>query len=273
MDRRRVRGGGDADAGQARDGQQDTGGSPECGQASCTPQRLTHGRATRCHVIRVTTIATGTAPESPSGPDSLTIRATGRPGPAERVRREAGLTQLVAKLSRWRVESSRDLGEFRSREFPEFAGRQPVSFPDVAGRPGRLLEPGRLPEPGADLLRRSSRRDRLRQIAFHPGGSPGIPSARLRRRHRRAPGSDVEPLGYRLTATGSMGTATGAGEFFLNECNPNCAQGHDQTYPVQVNSVGRVRVVGRRLLRSAIASVARQQAAGTKSMYTVSAPS
>ncbi|MGH3282598.1 MAG: hypothetical protein ACRDNW_26170, partial [Trebonia sp.] len=29
-------------------------------------------------------------------------------------------------------------------------------------------------------------------------------------------------------------TATGTGEFFLNNCTPNCAQGHDQTYPVQV---------------------------------------
>jgi hypothetical protein len=29
-------------------------------------------------------------------------------------------------------------------------------------------------------------------------------------------------------------TATGTGEFFLNDCNPNCAQGHDQTYPVRV---------------------------------------
>ncbi len=29
-------------------------------------------------------------------------------------------------------------------------------------------------------------------------------------------------------------TATGTGEFFLNDCNPNCAQGHDHTYPVQV---------------------------------------
>lgn len=29
-------------------------------------------------------------------------------------------------------------------------------------------------------------------------------------------------------------TAIGVGEFFLNDCKPNCAQGHDQTYPVQV---------------------------------------
>ena len=46
--------------------------------------------------------------------------------------------------------------------------------------------------------------------------------------------------GHNIT-TGSPGggavpsaTATGTGEFFLNDCNPNCAQGHDQTYPVQV---------------------------------------
>jgi hypothetical protein len=40
--------------------------------------------------------------------------------------------------------------------------------------------------------------------------------------------------GPSVTTTGSLGTATGTGEFFLNDCNPNCAQGHDQTYPVQV---------------------------------------
>jgi hypothetical protein len=45
--------------------------------------------------------------------------------------------------------------------------------------------------------------------------------------------------GHNITTSSSGGavpapTATGTGEFFLNDCNPNCAQGHDQTYPVQV---------------------------------------
>ncbi len=46
--------------------------------------------------------------------------------------------------------------------------------------------------------------------------------------------------GHNIT-TGSPGQsvipapdATGTGEFFLNDCTPNCAQGHDRTYPVRV---------------------------------------
>jgi hypothetical protein len=35
-------------------------------------------------------------------------------------------------------------------------------------------------------------------------------------------------------AGGLLPNATGTGEFFLNDCRPNCAQGHDHTYPVRV---------------------------------------
>lgn len=37
-----------------------------------------------------------------------------------------------------------------------------------------------------------------------------------------------------VTAAGKLGTATGTGKFWVNDCSPSCAQGHDQTYPVTV---------------------------------------
>jgi len=81
--------------------------------------------------------------------------------------------------------------------------------------------------------------------------------------------------GTAITATGSMGTATGAGEFFLNECNPNCAQGHDQTYPVQVtlSVVYSSPYGGTYVGQASLTWPGNRPPAGTKSTYILPDPS
>jgi hypothetical protein len=80
--------------------------------------------------------------------------------------------------------------------------------------------------------------------------------------------------GTAITARGSMGTATGAGEFFLNECNPNCARGHDQTYPVQVTlPVVYGSSEGDYFGQLSLQWLGSKPPAGTKSLYTLPAPS
>ena len=70
-------------------------------------------------------------------------------------------------------------------------------------------------------------------------------------------------------------TATGTGEFFLNNCNPNCASGHDQDYPVHVtlsvvyNSAGGGTYFG----QAALTWPGSKPPDGTKSTYTLPDPS
>jgi len=86
--------------------------------------------------------------------------------------------------------------------------------------------------------------------------------------------------GHNIT-TGSPGqtvpsaTATGTGEFFLNECNPNCAQGHDQTYPVQVtlSVVYSSPYGGTYFGQASLTWEGNRPPAGTKSTYILPDPS
>lgn len=71
-------------------------------------------------------------------------------------------------------------------------------------------------------------------------------------------------------------TATGTGEFVLNDCQPNCAQGHDHTYPVQVT----LSVVysypqgsGTYFGRASLKWQGNRPPTGTKSIYTLPDPS
>jgi hypothetical protein len=80
--------------------------------------------------------------------------------------------------------------------------------------------------------------------------------------------------GTAVTATGSMGSATGTGEFWLNDCTPNCAQGHHLTYPARVTlSVVYVSSEGDYFGQLSLQWQGGQPPAGTKSTYTLPAPS
>lgn len=86
--------------------------------------------------------------------------------------------------------------------------------------------------------------------------------------------------GHNIT-TGSPGqavpsaTATGTGEFFLNDCNPNCAQGHDQTYPVRVtlSVVYSSPYGGTYFGQASLTWQGNRPPAGTKSTYILPDPS
>ena len=86
--------------------------------------------------------------------------------------------------------------------------------------------------------------------------------------------------GHNIT-TGSPGqavpsaTATGTGEFFLNDCDPNCAQGHDQTYPVQVtlSVVYSSPYGGTYFGQASLTWQGNRPPAGTKSTYILPDPS
>ena len=69
--------------------------------------------------------------------------------------------------------------------------------------------------------------------------------------------------------------ATGRGEFFLNDCNPNCAQGHDQTYPVQVtlSVVYSSPQGGTYFGQASLTWQGKRPPAGTKSTYLLPDPS
>lgn len=70
-------------------------------------------------------------------------------------------------------------------------------------------------------------------------------------------------------------TATGTGEFFLNDCNPNCAQGRDQTYPVQVtlSVVYSSPYGGTYFGQASLTWPGNRPPAGTKSTYILPDPS
>jgi hypothetical protein len=71
-------------------------------------------------------------------------------------------------------------------------------------------------------------------------------------------------------------TATGTGELALNDCNPNCAQGSDQYYPVQVtlSVVYSSSQGGTYFGQASLAWVGSSRpSAGTKSTYTLPDPS
>ncbi|HEY6497746.1 MAG TPA: hypothetical protein VIZ43_31075 [Trebonia sp.] len=69
-------------------------------------------------------------------------------------------------------------------------------------------------------------------------------------------------------------TATGTGEFFLNDCNPNCAQGHDQTYPVKVtlSVVYSAPQGGTYFGQASLQWQGARPPAGTKTTYTLPDP-
>jgi hypothetical protein len=81
--------------------------------------------------------------------------------------------------------------------------------------------------------------------------------------------------------TGSPGkvvpsaTATGTGEFSLNDCNPNCAQGHDQDYQVQVtlSVVYSSPQGGTYFGQASLTWQGSRPPAGTKSTYALPDPS
>jgi len=70
-------------------------------------------------------------------------------------------------------------------------------------------------------------------------------------------------------------TATGTGEFFINDCNPNCAQGHDQDYRVRVtlSVVDSTLQGGTYFSQASLTWLGTRPPAGTKSSYTLSDPS
>jgi hypothetical protein len=70
-------------------------------------------------------------------------------------------------------------------------------------------------------------------------------------------------------------TATGTGEFFLNDCTPNCAQGHDHTYPVRVtlSVVYSSPQGGTYFGQASLAWQGSRPPAGTKSTYLLPDPS
>jgi hypothetical protein len=88
--------------------------------------------------------------------------------------------------------------------------------------------------------------------------------------------------GHNITTSSSgqsipSANATGTGEFFLNDCNPNCAKGRDQTYPVQVT----LSVVyssplpqgGTYFGQASLTWQSKRPPAGTKSTYLLPDPS
>ncbi|MGH3291703.1 MAG: hypothetical protein ACRDP7_07850, partial [Trebonia sp.] len=81
--------------------------------------------------------------------------------------------------------------------------------------------------------------------------------------------------GTALTAAGSMGTATGTGEFWLNDCTPNCATGHHLTYPARValSVVYSSPEGGDYFGQLSVQWPDGQPPAGTKSTYTLPDPS
>ena len=133
-----------------------------------------------------------------------------------------------------------EFGSFLGREFPELVGRQPVV---------RLGSPRQLGSPRPSSAASSSSAGSSSESV--PGVidcGKSLSKLEVRPTSLLLVCSDgtagLENLtwshwGHNIT-TGTPGqsipsaTATGTGEFFLNDCNPNCAQGHDQTYPVQV---------------------------------------
>lgn len=70
-------------------------------------------------------------------------------------------------------------------------------------------------------------------------------------------------------------TATGTGEFFLNDCNPNCVRGHDRTYPVRVtlSVVYSSPYGGTYFGQASLAWQGNRPPAGTKSTYILPDPS
>jgi hypothetical protein len=71
-------------------------------------------------------------------------------------------------------------------------------------------------------------------------------------------------------------TATGTGEFFLNDCDPSCAQGHDHTYRVRVTlSVvySSPSQVGTYFGQASLTWQGSRPPAGTKSTYLLPDPS
>jgi hypothetical protein len=70
-------------------------------------------------------------------------------------------------------------------------------------------------------------------------------------------------------------TATGTGEFFLNDCNPNCAQGRDHTFPVQVtlSVVYSSPYGGTYFGQASLRWPGNRPSAGTKSTYILPDPS
>lgn len=86
--------------------------------------------------------------------------------------------------------------------------------------------------------------------------------------------------GHNITAGGPgqtvpAATATGTGEFFLNDCDPNCAQGRDQTYPVQVtlSVVYSSPYGGTYFGQASLTWPGNRPPAGTKSTYILPDPS
>jgi hypothetical protein len=80
--------------------------------------------------------------------------------------------------------------------------------------------------------------------------------------------------GTAVTAADSMGTATGTGEFWLNDCTPSCAKGHDLTYPVRVTlSVVYVASGADYFGQLSLQWQGSRPPAGTKTTYTLPAPS
>ncbi|MGH3260477.1 MAG: hypothetical protein ACRDNS_00635 [Trebonia sp.] len=69
-------------------------------------------------------------------------------------------------------------------------------------------------------------------------------------------------------------TATGTGEFFLNTCDPNCAEGHHATYPVQVtlSVVYSSPQGGTYFGRASLTWPGARPPAATKSTYILSDP-
>lgn len=87
--------------------------------------------------------------------------------------------------------------------------------------------------------------------------------------------ADSAPAGSAGPASARAPTTHSSGEFFLNDCDPSCAQGHDQTYPVHVtlSVVYSSPYGGTYFGQASLTWPGNRPPAGTKSTYVLPDPS